>query len=428
MRWHDVFHPTMFFMPQLLFFYVAFPVYGLSVDELTFVSRGGGWDSLVRFQLIADIMCVALIIGIWWGCHASRAKTRGWYDLDSDAIFSIAIIFGTAGLLAWIAGIINVGGFYEAYGSAYGGGWDDSGYVREAGKLGFVATPLLVLSYRKSGMNLRRWMLVLLFLAPVLVQGFLGARRGPTFLALTGIAGSYILVFRPRIPFVALCAGALCVGFLLLFLVANRGNIYLGSQKDFDNSATMMMKNWSGNEYLFSSAIVRYVEGSDDVPYGRRILAHTAVRVVPSAIWPTKYADISRAMGLNLDLTKMAGIPAERIATFTGWDIADGAAPSIVGDFWLEFGLLSPFAAIGLGWFYGRLWRLSRSDPRMQPVYVMLAALSIYLVAQTIEAWVFRALLYGIPAFMAMRWLGRKRPARAGHHRHAMRSAAYQRQ
>jgi hypothetical protein len=130
-------------------------------------------------------------------------------------------------------------------------------------------------------------------------------------------------------------------------------------------------------------------------------------------------------MGLNLDLTKMAGIPAERIATFTGWDIAVGAAPSIVGDFWLEFGMLSPFVAIGLGWFYGRLWRLSRSDPRIQPVYVMLAALSIYLVAQTIEAWLFRALLYGIPAFIAMRWLGRQKRAHARHYRRTLRPAAY---
>jgi hypothetical protein len=262
---------------------------------------------------------------------------------------------------------------------------------------------------------------------PVLIQGFLGARRGPTFLALTAIAGSYILVFRPRIPFVVVCAASLSVGVLLLFLVANRGNIYLGSQKTLDNSATMMMKNWAGNEYLFSSAIFRYVNKSGEAFYGRRILAHTVARVVPKAMWPAKYADMSRSMGLNIDLTKLAGIPEERIATFTGWNIATGAAPSIVGDFWLEFGMLAPFAALGIGWFYGRLWRRSRSDPRIQPLYVMLAALSIYLVAQTIEAWLFRTLLYGIPAFLAMRWLGRKRPAYTAHHRRAGPAPAHQR-
>jgi len=110
-------------------------------------------------------------------------------------------------------------------------------------------------------------------------------------------------------------------------------------------------------------------------------------------------------------LTRGAGIPVDRIATITGWDIAVGAAPSIVGDFWLEFGMFAPAAMFAIGWLYGRLWSLSRIDPRVQPAYVMLAALSIYLFTQTIEAWLFRALLFGLPALLVLRLLAQRRPA-----------------
>lgn len=408
LRWRDVFHPTIFCAPQLLFLYVGLPLYGLATDEFEFLSRAGYWEQLSQFQLVATIMCMALIVGIWRGAGHKRYASTPIVQQNPNAILAVGLTFGSLGLLAWIVSIINVGGFEAAYGRAYGGGWDDSGYVREAAQFGFVATPLIILSRRHGGMRPRHWFLVLIFLFPLLAQGLLGARRGPTFLALTGVAGSYILVFRPRIPFAIAAAGAIGIGLLLLWLVANRDAIYLGSEKKLDGSVSMMLENWSGNEYLFSSAIVRYVDETGDTFSGARIFAHMSARIVPHSLWPTKYADVVSALGLDIDLTQGAGIPAERIATVTGWDIAVGAAPSIVGDFWLEFGYLAPLAIFTVGWLYGRLWSLSRSDPRAQPAYVLLAALSIYLLTQTIEAWLFRALLFGLPAFIILRAIAHK--------------------
>lgn len=408
-RWRDVFHPTIYCAPQLMYLYVAMPLYGLATDEFEFVMRAGYWEALTDFQLIAAIMCVALICGIWWGAREGGCRMSSIAEQDARAIFSVAVLFGILGSLAWIVGIINVGGFSAAYGRAYGGGWDDSGYVREAAQFGFVAAPLLVLSRRKGGMRLQDWILVFIFLLPLLVQGFLGARRGPTFLAITGLAASYVLTFRPRIPFWLAAAGAVLMGMLLLWLVANRGAIYLGSEKPLDSPVSRMLENWSGNEYLFSSAIVRYVNETGESFHGMRVVAHMSARVVPSAIWPTKYTDVLAAVGLDIDLTREAGIPTDRIANVTGWKVATGAAPGIVGDFWMEFGVLAPLAAFAIGGLYGRLWRASRADPRLQPAYAIVAALSIYILTQTIEAWLFRALLFGIPAVVALRFLARRR-------------------
>jgi hypothetical protein len=227
------------------------------------------------------------------------------------------------------------------------------------------------------------------------------------------VAGSYILVFRPRVPFAFAAVGGFTVGTLLLWLVANRGAIYLGSDRELNGSVSMMLQNWAGNEYLFSSAIVRYVNETGDTFSGLRIFAHMSARIVPHSLWPTKYADVVSALGLNIDLTQGAGIPVDRIATISGWDIAVGAAPSFVGDFWLEFGWMAPLAIFSVGWLYGKLWSVSRSDPRVQPAYVMLAALSIYLLTQTIEAWLFRSLLFGLPALLILRGLGQRAPSQA---------------
>lgn len=399
-RWRDVFHPTIFCVPQLLFLYVAYPLHGLSTDEYEFLSRAGYWDELTKFQLIADLVSISVMLGIWWGSRRTRENTKPIVEQNTSAIFILAVLFGVSGLTAWLVGIANVGGFLAAYGRAYGGGWDDRGYVREASQFGFVAVPLLIMSLRKTGMRWYHWLLALAFLMPLLVQGFLGARRGPTFLAITCVAASYILTFRPRIPFALVIASGGTVGMLLLWLVANRSAIYLGSQTELQGSVSRMLENWGGNEYLFSSAIVRYVEETGEPFYGLRILAHMLGRIVPLAMWPTKYADVCATFGLNIDLTQDAGIPIDRIDAVTGWQIAVGAAPGVVGDFWMEFGVFAPLVAFALGAFYGGLWRKSRSDPRIQPAYAMLAALSIYIFTQTIEAWLFRALLFGIPALM----------------------------
>jgi hypothetical protein len=414
-RWRDPFHPTIYCVPQMLFLYVAFPIYGLETDQYEFLSRAGYWDGLNEFQIIADAMCLAMLSGIWWGGRNARRTPISALQQNSGMIFATALAFGSLGFVAWIVGIINVGGFDAAYGHSYGGGWDDSGYVREAAQFGFVATPLIILTRRNGGMRLRHWALVAVFLTPLLVQGFLGARRGPTFLALACVSGSYILVFRPRIPFVFAATGALAVGALLLWLVANRDAIYFGSDKKFDSSMSMMLENWSANEYLFSSAMVRYVNEAGEEFSGERILAHMSARVVPRSFWPTKYEDIVAALGLNIDLTQRAGIPVDRIATVTGWDVAEGAAPSFVGDFWMEFGIFAPVAIFFVGWLYGKLWGLSRSDPRLLPPYVILAALSIYLLTQTIEAWMFRALLFGLPTLLALRLPSWRSAPRARH-------------
>ena len=68
-------------------------------------------------------------------------------------------------------------------------------------------------------------------------------------------------------------------------------------------------------------------------------------------------------------------------------------------------------AMAALGYLYGFVWRraVTRGGPWTSQ-YVILSALSIYLVMQTMEAVIFRTLLLSTPCWLAWRWARRARP------------------
>jgi hypothetical protein len=411
-RYGDLFHPTVVMMPQVLYIYFALPYYGLMVNQEEFLWRGGSWEGLEQFQAIVLLMAFSLQGGIWLGARFLRVRLAAEAAIREDAAFNAAVVFGLAGIGAWLYGVNQVGGFETAYGHAYGGGWDDSGYIREATQVGIVAVPLLMLARRSRGMSKGDWVLVLTFVLPLLIHGILGARRGPTFVGLATVAASYIIIFRPRIPFVVGISGAAATGFLLLYLVANRGSIYLGSTSSADASITKMMENWSGNEYLYSSALYRYVEATGESYGGLRLLVHEIGRIIPHSIWPTKYEDIGAALKLNFNSQMGDVVKSRGVANVVGWKLASGSAPGFVGDFWLEFGIGAPLVIAAVGWIYGRFWMRARRNPKIQVIYVLLAALSIFLITQEIDAWLFRCAIYAGPAWAIIKLLERRRSVR----------------
>jgi hypothetical protein len=142
--------------------------------------------------------------------------------------------------------------------------------------------------------------------------------------------------------------------------------------------------------------------------WGQRYLAQIVVRPIPSSIWPDKYDDF----GVG-ELRHNAGT-AEGLNETLGWEGAHGAAPGIIADLWLEFRWFSVAALFVIGRIYGVAWRNAclRGGPWVGQ-YIILAALSVYLVMQTMEAVVFRLLLMSIPIWLswyAAGWKGRTQP------------------
>jgi len=397
----DVFHPLVFIGPMLVFLYGWMPWKLASNGALAqFLDT----DQLTHVQTLNVCGILAFVLA----CLATGVRLRSRRRAEVPRLSPIACrrllfgaaIAGTIGLVCWGISIINVGGFVNAYSASYSGGWDNSGYVRDGSLLLLTGVLLAVTSLSAGGPRIPALVLIGLYGFPWLSQALLMARRGPTFaFALIVLMGWYINR-RKRPPILAVGALGLCLGWLVLFLVTNRNNIYLGSSFELSTDVgNIVEKPDTGNEYIYGAGTVLSAERRDHYFWMRRYLAQILVRPIPSAIWPTKYEDFGVP-----ELLHNAGT-GEGFGDALGWVGASGSAPGIIADLFVEVWWLAIPAMAALGWVYGFVWQkaVTRGGP-WSSQYVILSALSIYLVMQTMEAIIFRTLLLSIPCWITWRW------------------------
>jgi hypothetical protein len=301
------------------------------------------------------------------------------------------------GLSAWAITIINVGGIREAFSQSYSGGWDDNGYVRDASLLMFPASLLILSVIARFGFRFTYLGLLLLFIGPWLLQAAFTARRGPTFMITVMLSMGWYMNRGKRPSILMTAAAGASLGALMLFLVTNRGNIYIGSDQQLTSDISSIVDTPdTGNEYIYGTGTILSSQQRQAFYWGRRYLAQIAVRPIPHSVWPNKYEDF----GLP-ELTHNAGT-GEGFTETLGWQGAEGSAPGIVADLWLEFRWLN----IPILWFIGRLyatiWRKTYmvGEPWITE-YILMSALSIYFVMQTMEAVIFRLLILSFPACLA---------------------------
>jgi hypothetical protein len=391
----DVFHPLMFLSPMLIFLYGWMP---LKLDASGGLDGYFQKDQLVFVQSWNTLGVLCFVVGcLSVGCRSPRSAPL---ERQSDSVGRVLLwggaISGLLGLAAWMISIINVGGLYEAFSRSYSGGWDDSGYIRDGTLLMYPGFLLVAMSIALSRIRISYLLLLGLFMAPWMIQAWLTSRRGPTFMIAVVLAMTWYMNRGTRPPLLLTAGAGLVVGLLLLFLVSNRGNIYLGSDQDFTTDVTDIVERPdTGNEYIYGAGSMLSAEQQLKFFWGCRYFAEVAIRPIPSAVWPNKYEDI----GLP-ELTRNAGT-GEGLNETLGWTGADGAAPGFIADLWVEFRWFSIPALWMIGRCYGWSWRKANScgGPWVAQ-YIVLAALSIYLVMQTMEAVIFRSLLMSLPIWL----------------------------
>lgn len=406
----DVFHPLVFIGPMLAFLYAWMPwklLEGgglgqyLDDDQLLVVQR--------LFLLGVIGFVVACLAAGLRGAHPKRAlasssgSRASWFSASPEAarrLLAGGSVAGAVGLLCWAVTIINVGGFVNAYSTSYSGGWDDSGYVRDGSLLLLTGILLAVTALSMGAPKLWSSLIIAAYSLPWLSQALLMARRGPTFAYVLIVMMGWYFNRKKRPPLLLVGLFGVCLGWLVLFLVTNRGAIYLGSNFDVQTDVSgIVEKPDTGNEYIYGSGTVLAAERRDHYFWMRRYLAQVLVRPIPSAIWPTKYEDFGVP-----ELLHNAGT-GEGFGDALGWVGAAGSAPGIVADLWVELWWLAVPAMAFLGYGYGWVWRraVQRGGPWASQ-YVILAALSIYLVMQTMEAVIFRTLLLSAPCWLSWAW------------------------
>jgi hypothetical protein len=400
----DVFHPLLFVGPMFAFLYTWMPwkLYergGLErffdADQLIFIA------ALNLLGVTAFVVC-CLLMGVR---NVPRINVR--QRLSKSACERLLIggcIVGSIGLACWAITIINVGGFVNAYSSSYSGGWDDSGYVRDGSILLLVGVMTALLSRSAGGPRWPAYVMTAVFGLPWLAAALLMARRGPTFELMVVAVMSWYVNRRKRPPVIAIAVGGALLGWLVLFLVTNRSSIYIGSSFDVKTDVSDIVESSdTGNEWIYGAGTVLSAQRREHYYWMRRYLAQVLVRPIPSAIWTTKYEDFGVP-----ELLHNAGT-GEGFGDTLGWKGADGSAPGLVADLWVEVWWFSVplMGLIGCG--YGWVWKKSVTlgGPWVSQAIVF-NALSIFLVMQTMEAVIFRSLLLSVPSWIVWRYASRR--------------------
>jgi hypothetical protein len=397
----DVFHPLVFIGPMMLFIYAWMPFRLLAADGL---ARFLDAEQLVHVQTLNVCGILAFVLGCLSVGVKVKAKPkvrrRELSDETCRRLLIGSAILGSIGLVCWMITIVNVGGFVNAFSASYSGGWDDSGYIRDGSLLLLIGVLLAVSSLAAGGPRLISLVFMLVFGSPWLIRSLLTARRGPTFAFVVIVLMGWYLSRRRRPPIVAAAAVGLAMGWLVLFLVTNRGNIHLGSDFEMKTDVSdVVEKPDTGNEYVYGSGAVISAERRDHYFWMRRYLAQVLVRPIPSAIWPTKYQDFGVPELLN-----NAGT-GEGFGDALGWEGAVGSAPGIIADLFVELWWLAVPAMAIVGWCYAWVWKKAVTrGAGWDSQYVIVSALSIYFVMQTGEAVIFRVLMLSLPCWLVWKW------------------------
>jgi hypothetical protein len=411
-RYQDVFHPLMILMPMLVFMYVFYPI---------LLERRGYLQAIFREEELSfvqglNLLCiVCLVAGCLAGGYLSRARLQAAQrqacalsPTEIDRLRFLGLVFAIISVLTWVYNLSNVGGFYAAYSVVKGGGTAESGYLRDFFLLGIPAVALLQFGVRHRGLRRKETIGLLLVTIAILAHGILASRRGPTFNILAALIVTWYMAraVRPRL-WAALSVGALG-GFLLLFLVTFRGEIYLGT--DFfssgrferteitDSIGEMLVKSKYANEFIYGTSTILFAKRANMFYGGKRYFTVAFIRPIPRQIWPNKY----EAVGMS-SIEVNAGMPLGFVGHHAQLNLL-GAAPGFVADLFLEFSWGALLASFVIGWIFGGTWRRAvTSRGAWLAFYVCLLAFSVHLIMQTGSQFLYKMLLTGVPL-----WLGAK--------------------
>ena len=411
----DAFHPAVVIAPTFGYMFAVSPI---------MLNSGGGLEyyfsaeQLSHVQLIYLLSVISFAVGLL-SIRPARATAR-WRAIDlpipmAKRLYQAAIAMGVLSGAAYLHMIDNVGGFVEAYSRVKGGGEASSGYIGEAILLSFPAVLFVALARRAAGrIRPRDIALAIAIMAPHLIQGTLGGRRGPLFLALAVLFFSW-LVARGSMPSLRKVGlGVSVIGLAVIFVWSQRQEVYLGSGEEIEVERVWDKLNPDavepGDAYVYSAAKILSTEQTEGFYWGYRYFVTFVIRPIPRQIWPTKYEDVGASWVMGIEDEEEGTIMLQAV----GFTTPAGSAMPSIGDVYLEFswGVL-PFFLL-LGRVFARVWTLHRLRGGLWSViHCIMLALSIYLATQSFTAWAHRLLFIGLPtALLWQYWIAAAAPAR----------------
>jgi hypothetical protein len=200
---------------------------------------------------------------------------------------------------------------------------------------------------------------------------------------------------------------------LILFLVANRSQIYYGSQEALNAEPSKILQASPGNEFIYGAGTIVHYDITNQFSWGARYLITVFIRPIPRGLWPSKYDDAARWFNLP-SMEENLGSDFISFGQTLGWEGTVGASPTLIPDLWMELSWFCVLALFAIGWAHAKMWRLAVDRGGVYtPLYILLMSLSLYLVMQTLEASLYRFLFMSVPTMIIWR-VARTRPQPAG--------------
>ncbi len=407
---NDTFHPLVYLLPMAGYLYVFVP----SVIPESQLLDHFTTDELAQVQGLNLVGIAALVAGVLVGDRALRRDperqdvfTATLTPTVQDRLYRVAIVLGIAGVCIFVYGLTNVGGFVAAFDSPKGGGWAATGWLRDLKLLVIPGIFLLYLSRKGRAWTSADWGWLALFSLPLLSRSLVATSRGWTFMAAVTLGAGWYLAHNRRPRFLTVLAGGAALGVFMLILVTFRGQIYIGS--DFfagdrpaftemvDQALDFSASAGYGNDFVYGNYAILLAQEEQDFYWGRRVLAYTFVRPIPSLVWPNKYADVG-ATGLRYN----AGTMGKESTTSVRERIPNGMAPGIVADLFVEFSWGGVPAVFVFGWFYGLMWRRHLvKGGKWSVMYMACMTFSVFAILQNIpQAFVARFLIVVVPTLL----------------------------
>ena len=420
----DTLHPLVYLLPMAGYLYVYIP-YQLQASRA--LAESFTMDELGLVQGFNLACIAAVMLGTRLGDQGVQRDEQRVSRFTASltvgrrhALQRIAFTVGGIGLFLFVLGIYNVGGFVEAFDSPKGGGWAPTGYLRD---LKLLVIPGIVLYYLSRRGHPWSWgdrAIIALFSLPLLTRALLASSRGWTFMAVIALIGGWYLVQDRRPQLSVALAGGTIVWILMLVLVAYRGEIYIGSTffsgdrpavtEMVDTALDRNEQGGIGNEFIYGTHVVLLADEENDHYWGKRYLAYTLIRPIPSIVWASKYEDVG-VSGIRWN----AGTLGEKQSAPIYEQFPDGMYPGLAGDLFVEFAWGGIFAALIFGWIYGKAWRnhLTKGG-RWTVFYHSLVATSVFAMMQTIAAaFLARVLIMTIiPLFFWSIWMPKSKRTR----------------
>jgi oligosaccharide repeat unit polymerase len=409
LRTRDALMPMIVFGPMLAFTYVYSPAMLMYHGQLERF-----FPDLAQLEHVARVNLLG--VGLFcFGCVAASRRVRGTLNwggvleqitLDERTrarLFNMACVFGSIAVAGFAYMVYDSGGPWAVFSRAKPFLRAASGVIGEMPMLAYPAIMLLAITLRGRKIRLEHVMLVLFFASPHLIMASLGGRRGPAFLILSALVMSWY-VARDRRPSLRMVVGmVVCLGVLMLFLASNRRNLYLGSERDVDTQAfsegLVVGEGSSGQEFIYASGMMLSAEQLDHFYWGRRYFTLLFVRPIPKFVWPTKYEDLG--LGWMVNEPGTAGLSDSVWLRAVGFMPMRGSAGGFIADAFIEFWWFGVIVCYLIGRLYGYCWTRSVLAGQIWTViYVELLVLSVYLPAQSVGAWLYRALLLIVPTWI----------------------------